>query len=1585
MGDQRNTATLRRKGSTPTMPHAQQDNAMGGSIQSHSVLQSNDGCFPCSDTVELSSLHVPKLHTRASSPTITVSTDLLSPGGGVLRAANRSTVIGMGGGDASSACCDVGMLKPQTDLITSDNEGVSRFTLAVDTPFDEMARYLQHLPLFCGLDASFFHEVATRMVIKTIDDGEFIGKKGMTLDRIYYLKRGSVALVSIDGKTVFTRLGTGTFLGEAGVLFSERLAASIRSTEPCEVWVLTKTDIDAVMRQFPDAYERFNKQRSSNALDDYTTKEIRRDYDTEFKLHPVWLTFEKDLEDKYFEIVYMRKTYRGRISFTLATMYILAMLLFPLLVEQPYTLSAGVGTIIYVIATIAMCGLSFFYSYRSKGVLRIVFATFLYTLGGMLVAIQQLNTDAWVLPPVLLGSLVFTALTLAPIGWASKVFVSVSIVCFYVTFLLTLHATELSRNQIYLVATDILFLVSLCGIGLLYSYQSEFCTRSAFVQEYCLLEYQKNIKQGMEKSDQLLHCLFPRSIAKSLSKVDDLDFEAIGRSISREIHNVTILAADLVGFTALCSKLTAEQVVGVLNDLFTRFDELASKYNLEKIKTVGDCYVVCAGVPDVHRDGVFKVVDFATDMIHAVEWVARDWVLPLQVRVGVHTGSVSAGAIGIYKVVYDVWGHDVDICFLMEQGGAPGRVLISEDTKRAMEVLPEHQHHSLYEYTLAHHVVFHKTRRQIDGFFLKRTNAIVVQERQCHSRTKQDSFYHPTTFKIPLTIRPEVDNSRNFRTTPSAGAICQTSGHSKDTEFNKEARSELCELVPAYQGNSSCTAQRRRYSGSGSGLYGFKSTSWLRPLWERKDTHKNELQSARGRDILDSSRDVVHVEGERVSLDIDDKTNTNAHSCSYAPSLYSQNYTEGKVNNNESMDLETIEGDVKCIKPTQNGSIDPSIMNNDNTKNILDRQDKSTSSVSSCKSKSWRTHTDTGTDVYPCPSTTTTKDAILESSNLQKNDISLTGTCASMKEVFVDIDAAEGRYSFPLWRPRFRQEHDRTLYEQSIRKSSLYKYRAAGFMLMGVSLTFSVYTTIAIQTMDGLWLYLAIMLPMQAGLLGLSFVRIITMHIPLSVLGLISLWIPTVVVLIEYIINVACPSNQADNQLVSQCTAFLTCCILQRTFDTAILLLLASYSVFPRLTIIEVAISSLLMLSARFALTYTFALGVDKRYYTTFLAGLYIFIGVLVAVTRSEEFLLRKYSRSQTAALNEQRVTKLEKRADNLLINVLPSAIAKQIKANPTTSIAETFSEASILFAEVLIQGKMDTSLLSNSRKQDKDSQDEDNSHVYLTPMEEARVLHEIFSKFDVVSGILGCEKIKTMGGVYMATAGVPLVRLDHADALANLALAMKKMIDKKKLQGHLCDIRVGLHAGPIVAGVIGSDKFCYDIWGDSVNVASRLESTAKFGTIQVSQTMQEILNDKFVTKERGVVPIKGKGDMKIFYLLSKKSSQMGPKNKSSTLKSKDDLKTTLDTEVNEKFHSSYIHNPLNDKLTNGNFKSSTFNIVPRDSFISPSARRGRTASITREPVQFDSIPKGTLRAVNLDALENITKDDCKQISSGHA
>src|ERR1700691_4826455 len=240
-------------------------------------------------------------------------------------------------------------------------------------------------------------------------------------------------------------------------------------------------------------------------------------------------------------------------------------------------------------------------------------------------------------------------------------------------------------------------------------------------------------------------------------------------------------------------------------------------------------------------------------------------------------------------------------------------------------------------------------------------------------------------------------------------------------------------------------------------------------------------------------------------------------------------------------------------------------------------------------------------------------------------------------------------------------------------------------------------------------------------------------------------------------------------------------------------------------------------------------------------------ISACVMVVTTVWYSVREIVRAEAAMELEY------ERSEALLANILPASVADRLKDPARNIIADKYDDASVLFAD--IAG-------FTERASD------------MAPDKLILFLDRLYSDFGALVDKHGLEKIKVSGDSYMVVSGVPQPRADHVEALAALALDMADVANGlRDSRGDALPLRIGLASGPVVAGVVGSRRFFYDVWGDAVNIASRMESTDSVGRIQVPEAVYERLKDDFVLQERGHIEVKGKGLMRTWYLIGRKAA----------------------------------------------------------------------------------------------------------------
>ena len=214
-----------------------------------------------------------------------------------------------------------------------------------------------------------------------------------------------------------------------------------------------------------------------------------------------------------------------------------------------------------------------------------------------------------------------------------------------------------------------------------------------------------------------------------------------------------------------------------------------------------------------------------------------------------------------------------------------------------------------------------------------------------------------------------------------------------------------------------------------------------------------------------------------------------------------------------------------------------------------------------------------------------------------------------------------------------------------------------------------------------------------------------------------------------------------------------------------------------------------------------------------------------------------------------------QERSEMLLLNILPKEISEALKAKQQT-IAAQYQETSILFADVVDFTPMAAT---------------------MTPMRLLDLLDEVFQCFDDLVEKYDLEKIKTIGDCYMVAAGVPRSCPDHARLIVNLALDMREAATQRKFGDQKLAFRIGINSGPVVAGVIGRKKFIYDLWGDAVNIASRMESQGQSQSIQITSNTFRLIKDEFACEAKGTIKVKGGDQLEVWHVLARKATLGAP------------------------------------------------------------------------------------------------------------
>lgn len=371
------------------------------------------------------------------------------------------------------------------------------------------------------------------------------------------------------------------------------------------------------------------------------------------------IKFEPDIERLYSLHMMERSIPLGRLGAAIGVFAFISFYFWDILLDQDALYSVGPIRLIVILYFCLSFGLTFMPIMRKSPIVWMLNVWVLYAVVaiGFTSILAQLPNGLVAGVSGLIVGMIFVPAMVS--GWRQAAIVTVPYFALSITTMILWDASRFEiLNALWWVAGGISF-----AIG--FAYLLDVLNRQAFQLEQ-LLESEK------QRSDALLLNILPAEIAARLKAREE--------PLADSHENVSVLFADLAGFTDLSRKLSAEELVNLLNDLFSRFDKLAQMHGAEKIKTIGDAYMVATGLSDSVADHVEQIADLALGMQQAFGAFRRDNNIDLKLRIGVHSGAVIAGVIGKQKFSYDLWGDTVNIASRMESGGIPDQIQISAET-----------------------------------------------------------------------------------------------------------------------------------------------------------------------------------------------------------------------------------------------------------------------------------------------------------------------------------------------------------------------------------------------------------------------------------------------------------------------------------------------------------------------------------------------------------------------------------------------------------------------------------------------------------------------------------------------------------------------------------------------------------------------------------------------------------------------------------------------------------------------------------------------------------------------------------------
>ncbi|KAL7748286.1 hypothetical protein RI367_006245 [Sorochytrium milnesiophthora] len=929
-----------------------------------------------------------------------------------------------------------------------------------------------------------------------------------------------------------------------------------------------------------------------------------------------------------------------------------------------------------------------------------------------------------------------------------------------------------SSCVIPLVATAILHVVA-NTIGILYNINNWNYTRKTFLYHSDLTTKNDSLESELRKADYIALSILPKRVWDELKggKHQQFDFSSVfHKALIYKYNNVTVLFADIVGFTALSGTVTASELVKILNHIFFEFDRIVEFYGIEKIKTIGDWYI--------HHE--MKAVLAAFRMIQVVEDLNRKEGRSLAVRVGIHTGNVFAGLVGDEKFIFDVFSKDVSIASAVEQTGSPNRVHISEVTYQAVSEKCRVEGHIA-----------------IDGQGGKTLQTYFVTE-VTESATAEGGTGQPlpnSTLGHIQQLTRTITADRPLRAGSNASSNSKHRDPFHRTRMPSNAASFFNSPLFSLVGSGHPTLPRSPESSTPSVMG--RVISGFGPQRRRSDA----FQFNRG------------------------KLDRNPYSPPDSPGASSG-----------------TAADHAAILPSQHGSL-PRIRK-------------------------------TSTVVHDLASSAA---ADLATPPLQSESMSPAtpqdGTLARMEErALLNSNRMKKRFApkneVNPFTCRFRELALETEYYENYLSNCAGKFAFATASGLLVSVFLSMYDILIFGREESyLSAFLVARFLAQAPIFLVLVAKFLhpALHDPLDhpeaspTLKLISR-------VLEHFrsldLNVIAPFfllSSAAVALLHTPVAFAYA--RDQSVKDFMIYISSELHIIMLSAMLFIRSSSIVMcaclLVAVLAFIVPFATLVADLSSISMIGshGVYLgvmLLGVYLVCRRNELYIRTNYLIKRQMRQRQFEIEDVRVKSERLLLKLLPKTVVEMLKVRKgdgkPSEIAESVERAGILFCTICQFKEFDKETMT--------------------------VLNDIISKFDHMLPLYDIEKIKSIGLSQVFGEKIPSKELArHPFNLANFALALKsRLAALTKDYSRQYQLKIGLDIGPIVAGIIGKNKFSFDVWGDTVNCASRMDSTNIEDRIQVTERLYHILKSEFVLEERGLVQVKGKGQMRTYFLLGRRS-----------------------------------------------------------------------------------------------------------------
>ncbi|XP_026864951.2 adenylate cyclase type 9-like [Electrophorus electricus] len=959
-------------------------------------------------------------------------------------------------------------------------------------------------------------------------------------------------------------------------------------------------------------------------------------------------------------------------------------------------------------------------------------------------------------------------------------------------------------------------LLHICAhvIGIHLFVMSEVRSRSTFLKVGQAIMHGKDLEVEKALKERMIHSVMPRRVANELMRQGDEDNENSVKRYStgaalisasspkntkrkktsiprgqiifrpfnmKRMEPVSILFADIVGFTKMSANKSAHALVGLLNDLFGRFDRLCELTCCEKISTLGDCYYCVAGCPEPRPDHAYCCVEMGLGMIQAIEQFCQNKNEMVNMRVGIHTGTVLCGILGMKRFKFDVWSNDVNLANLMEQLGVAGKVHLSEATANFLD---------------------DRYVRE-DGRITERIGQSVV-----------------------------ADQLKGLKTYLISGrkVECSCCSCSQPDSGGGEAGSVADSAAYAHAPDSSAAALA---------------------LPAGPDCAKSPCPSCSV--VLMPTEDQNLEERADNNASSDDHTTNNAkgspgNNAMAMNGLLSPHHERSLTNSQTSL-CEMLQQKEKKWGGGGIGTMDHSALIPLRSKNFRERSDAHFVDV--IKEDSLMK------DYFSKPPITKLSHNFL--------DKSLESAYRTSYQEEVEMQAPVQTFASPTF-------------------SSFLDMLMCCFVLLALSLACFLQPLVTHQPLPiPALIMIAVTVVVECLALVLAIQRAFFLDRVWSytrtLLWFISGWVPRHLigaVLVSLPAMSVFSHINCDIQLSTEFTMFLCCAVIIAIIHYCNFCQLSFWMRSSLATMVGLALLALLwsppcsLWESLFLRSsgstnssvdvVQFSEEAEPHLQSVLEAMLIFFLLLLLVWFLNREFEVSyrlHYHGNVEADQHRIKIQNMRDQADWLLRNIIPIHVAEQLKVTP--SYSKNHDNVGVIFGSIV-------------------NFSEFYEESYEGGKECYRVLNELIGDFDELlrkPAFSNIEKIKTIGATYMAASGLSTQHCTeqahphaHLRALFEFALEMMRVVDdfNKNMLGFKFKLRIGFNHGPLTAGVIGTTKLLYDIWGDTVNIASRMDTTGVECRVQVSEESYCVLSGmNYEFDYRGTVNVKGKGQMKTF------------------------------------------------------------------------------------------------------------------------